>query len=47
MKNNSGPIFCFFSVGFVIELCRFFVFCVINLWNRVSKISGELLELGS
>ena len=44
----SGPVFFFFSVGLVIaELCPFFEFCIVNLWNLVNKISGEPLELGS
>ena len=30
---------------FIAELCPFFVFCIVNLWNLLNKISGELLEL--
>ena len=37
----------FFSVpSFITELCPFFDFCTVNLWNLVNKISGEPTELG-
>ena len=41
-----------FSVGLVIAVLYplfnpFFDFCIVNLWNLVNKITGELFELGS
>ena len=44
----GGPIFFFFSIRLVIaELLPFFDFSIVNLWNLVSNLSGDLLELGS
>ena len=47
MKNERTRIF-FFSVRLVFtELCPFFDWSIVNLWNLVNKISGEPFELGS
>ena len=31
---------------YMTELCPFFDSCIVNIWNLVNKISGELFELG-
>ena len=52
MKNKRTCISFLFVGLFVAELCPFFdsfffYFAIISLWNLVSKISGEPLQLGS
>ena len=47
-KHERDPCLFFLSVGLVIaELCPFFDFCIVNLWNLVNKISRDPLALGS